>query len=116
MFARAFAGLNLTPLERAILKFLEMGVIAGVVALAPIFAQLANQQTPDWATFLRLAGATFATAFLGAIWKYLKAQGDPPLPPPQVTIQQTPAGLTVSAAPQPAPTAPSTAPAAASAL
>lgn len=117
MFRRAFAGLNLTPFERAIMKLLQLLLIAAVIAALPIVSAALNQQNPDWNNVIHTAIAAVSMAVAGAFWKWFSAHLDTPLPAPQVDIQQTPAGLTVTAAaPQPAPTAPSTVPAGVSAL
>lgn len=83
---RAYANLNLTPLERAALRLLEgivaSAFIAGVVAVVPLLAG----STVDWANVGRVFASAAVTALLLAITKYVRAWGDPPLPGPALPI------------------------------
>lgn len=107
MFARNSAGLNLSPAERAFLKLLKT-VLFGAAALVavnlgPISLWVHSLGLPP---SVADAAMVLLTAIIASYDKYSSAKGDAPLPPKQVQIQQTPAGLTVSAeAPQPAPSA-----------
>lgn len=82
MFARASAGLNLTPMERAALRMLEglaaTAVVAGITAAAPLLAG----GSVDWANVGHVALAAGITAALLAILKYAKAFGDAPITEP----------------------------------
>jgi hypothetical protein len=124
MFKRAFAGLPLTPAQRSLLKLIKavaFAVLAFILGGQGLSALNAIQQ--PGANAGKILHDTLLTPVLMIVLltveKYFTAQGDDkyvPLLAQAADIQQTPAGLTVTAAPQPAPTAPSTAPAAASAL
>ncbi len=83
MFARAAANANLTPMERAVLRFLSVMVYGALLSAAQAALPLLNQ--PDltvvpWGSVLH----TFLSAFLLAmglgVTKYASAQADPPLP------------------------------------
>lgn len=129
VFQKSSAGLSLTPSERAFLKLLENFAIAALVSSWPVIQGLLAQQNINWQAALRTALAAFAVAFLSAVWKYLKAQGDSPLLDAAApTIQdvldavaswggipnevKTGVDASVSDAPAPVPTAdPATAPA-----
>lgn len=82
LFQRAWAGLNLSPAERAWLKLIEGFILAGIVAALPAVAELLSAGTVDWATVGRTALGTFAVAVLMAAVKYCKAHGDSPLAEP----------------------------------
>lgn len=81
LFARASAGLTLTPWERAVLRFLEglaaSALMAGVTAIAPYMAG----QAIDWRKVLSVFVTAAFMAVLLALKKYAKAFGDAPLPP-----------------------------------
>ena len=80
LFTKARAGLNLTPAERAQLKFVEALAVAGVVAALPVLADaLSTHGAIVWADVLHTGLATGAVAVILALVKYLKAQGDSPL-------------------------------------
>jgi hypothetical protein len=85
IFMRSRLYANLTPGERAFLRFLAVlaggAFLAGVQAAAPLLTTLDPTAVP-WAS----VGHTFLAAFALAVWlgigKYRAAQGDPPLPEP----------------------------------
>jgi|SRR5579885_371357 len=80
LFARALAGDNLTPFERAALKLLEGLACAAAVAVLPIIADaLSSHDAVDWTAIARTALAAAAVAVLLAFVKYCKAHGDDPL-------------------------------------
>lgn len=81
MLARARAGLNLTPGERALLRLGELCVIAGLVSALPIVAEALAQQPINWTLTLQTAISAFGVAALGCLVKWLKAQADAPLAP-----------------------------------
>jgi hypothetical protein len=85
IFMRSRLYANLTPGERAFLRFVAVlaggAFLAGVQAAAPLLTTLDPTSVP-WAS----VGHTFLAAFALAVWlgigKYRAAQGDPPLPEP----------------------------------
>lgn len=85
VFSRSRLYANLTPGERAFLRFVAVlaggAFLSGVQAAAPLLTTLDPTQVP-WAS----VGHTFLAAFALAVWlgigKYRSAQGDPPLPTP----------------------------------
>ena len=79
LFGRARAGMALTPAERAVLKLIEGVVLAGIVAAAPVVAQALAGQHPDVLNALHVGLSAFCVAALGAILKYVRAFGDPPI-------------------------------------
>ena len=103
IFTRSRLYANLTPGERAFLRFVAVlaggAFLAGVQAAAPLLTTLDPTSVP-WAS----VGHTFLAAALLAVWlgigKYRAAQGDPPLP------NAAPPSVPASAAPSAAPSAP----------
>jgi len=79
IFAKANAGASLTPIQRAILRFIEGAVVATVVSMLPALSAALSSQTPDWIAVGRTALATFAVVLLLALSKWAKAHGDAPL-------------------------------------
>jgi hypothetical protein len=79
LFGKARAQLPLTPWERTILKLLQSLLIAVLIALAPVVANLLGQDSIVWANAFRVLAATASMAILNALWKYFQAQGDSPL-------------------------------------
>lgn len=85
LFTRSRLYANLSPGERAVLRFIAVlaggAFLSGVQAAAPLLSTLDPTQVP-WAS----VGHTFLAAFALAVWlgigKYRSAQGDPPLPSP----------------------------------
>lgn len=83
IFTRSRLYANLTPGERAFLRFVAVlaggAFLAGVQAAAPLLTTLDPTSVP-WAS----VGHTFLASALLAVWlgigKYRAAQGDPPLP------------------------------------
>lgn len=82
MFGRAAQNQNLAPLERAVLRFLQTVVIAGLLSGVQAVMPLLNGGDPN-AVNWSAVGHTFLVAFLVALGsafsKYWTAQGDPPL-------------------------------------
>ena len=112
MFSRSAMYANLTPGERAFLRFLSVllggAFLAGVQAVSPMLTTLDPTAVP-WAS----VGHTFLAAFALAVWlgigKYRSAQGDPPLPvaPPIALTPAAPAAsAAAAAAAAPVPSAP----------
>ena len=79
LFRRSWAGANLTPGERALLKLVKGAALAALVSVVPVVDSLLNGQTPLTQRNLVIAGGAFAVAFLMALSKYYTSQGDPPL-------------------------------------
>jgi hypothetical protein len=80
LFARASAGLALTPGERAFLKVVDGFVFtAGGAAFAAVAQLLSAGGVVDWRKVAAVAGVTFATSLVVAMKKFFTAQGDAPL-------------------------------------
>jgi hypothetical protein len=79
LFGRARAGMALTPAERAVLRLIEGVLLAGMVAAAPVVAHALAGQHPDLVNALHVGLSAFCVAALGAILKYVRAFGDPPI-------------------------------------
>ncbi len=79
IFAKARAGLNLTPAERAFLKLVEGWVIAGALSALVAFVTAVTQPNPNWRVVLAITATAFVTATAFAALKYVKAHADPPL-------------------------------------
>ena len=104
IFTRSRLYANLTPGERAFLRFFAVlaggAFLAGVQAAAPLLTTLDPTSVP-WAS----VGHTFLAAALLAVWlgigKYRAAQGDPPLPEPPAlpASADQPVGPVVSSSP-----------------
>lgn len=119
MFTRSALYANLTPGERAILRFLGVLFSGSFLSAAQAVIPLLNSANPldpasvPWAS----VGHTFLAAFALAVWlgigKYRSAQGDPPLPTPaplpSISPSAPPASTLVVAPPAP-PAAPVTPP------
>ncbi|MEO7001903.1 MAG: hypothetical protein ABI068_08755 [Ktedonobacterales bacterium] len=80
LMQRARAYTTLTPGERALLRLIEGLLATALVAALPMLADALARQSVNWDNVGRAALAAGATAALLALSKYLKAQGDPPLP------------------------------------
>lgn len=82
LFQRAYAGLNLTPGERALLKLVQGFALAGVqslvLAVPSVLALRADAPVISAVGFGAMAGA-FVHGFLAAWAKYASAKGDAPL-------------------------------------
>lgn len=94
MFARASAGLNLTPGERAALKAVQGIIVSALVAGAVAVLPYLTGATVDWATVLHVFAAAVVASLALAVNKYWTAQGDPPLavvPPDAPAAPQPPA-------------------------
>lgn len=81
LFARASAGLNLTPGERALLKLVKGIVLTALAAAFTAACQLlgSNFGKVDAKTVAEVAGVTFGVAVCNALEKWASAQGDEPL-------------------------------------
>lgn len=106
LFSRANLNANLTPTERAILRFLGSllwgALIAGAQAVLPLFSSpTLDLASIQWGSVLHTFLVTAVMAFALGVSKYHTAQGDPALP------------ATSSTTPAPAAAAPVAAPAAA---
>lgn len=81
---RARNFVNLSPGERAILRFAEVliagAILAGVQAVLPLLANQ-NLGAINWQSVLHTFLAAFLLALYLGVSKYLKSFGDPPLPP-----------------------------------
>lgn len=112
LFARARAGLALSPAERAFLKLIQSAIIAALVSILPAVASALASGTVDWTAVGATAIATFSTAIAHAILKFFTAQADgTPAPPANVTggvaiLASTPAAAQPSPAPATAAAAP----------
>lgn len=91
IFARAFAGQNLTPAERAFLKWIEAVFCAGLVAALPIVAEAMAHRPVAWGDVLTSALYAFFTAVVLAVLKYAKSHMDQPLPTDPPVATGTPA-------------------------
>jgi hypothetical protein len=107
LFGRAAAYLNLSPAERATLRLLEgltlSAGIAGVQAAMPLLNAGVDPSAIPWPAVLHTFIATAMGAFGSAGVKYLKAQGDPALPPFSAGSSSSVAAPVPSTAPAPAP-------------
>lgn len=99
LFSRAFAGLNLSPFERAVLRFLQGLAAAALVAALPIVANALSARSPDWHTIAQEALAAAGTAVLLALHKYVTAQSDTPLETSASITEAGVAAVQSSAAP-----------------
>ena len=85
MFARAASYANLSPFERAVLRFLGglfwSAFVAGLQAVMPLLSAGDVTAIP-WASVLHTFIAAVTVALMLGISKYHTAQGDPPLIPP----------------------------------
>ncbi|HZC07765.1 MAG TPA: hypothetical protein VE338_19160 [Ktedonobacterales bacterium] len=86
MFTRSALYANLTPGERAFLRFLGVLFSGSFLSAAQAVIPLLNAANPldpasvPWASVGHTFLATFALAVWLGIGKYRSAQGDPPLP------------------------------------
>lgn len=80
LFQRAYAGLNLTPGERAALKLWKGFLLTAVAAgLAAGVQALSASGAIDWRKVAAVAAVAFGTSLAFAFEKYFTAQGDAPL-------------------------------------
>lgn len=82
IFQKAFAGVNLTPGERALLKLLQGFATAGVVSLLLAVPAVLSAKAGDPAITTASVGVmvgAFVHGFLAAWQKYVSAKGDAPL-------------------------------------
>lgn len=80
LLQRAWMYANLTPGERAILRFAETLLVGAVLAgVQAIFPLLSSQSLAaiNWSSVLHTFVATFVVALYLGVSKYLKAHGDP---------------------------------------
>jgi hypothetical protein len=82
LFARNAAKLTLTPLERAVLQFLQGLAISALTAGATAAFPYLSGTTPDLATVARVFAIAAVASLLNSLLHYAKAFGDPPLPGP----------------------------------
>ena len=116
LLARNAAHLNLTPVERAILKVMQGALISVLLAALPAAAQGAvivlnqSQSVPhfQWLPSLAVLAVSLAHTAAAALNKYWTAQGDPaivaafapvarplvPAPAPQPAVPPAPANAT----------------------
>ncbi len=76
LFDKANAGLPLTPIQRAFLRFMEGAIVATVVSAMPAIAAAMASTAPDWGNVSRIFVATFAVVLLLSLSKWAKAHGD----------------------------------------
>ena len=116
VFSRSALYANLTPGERAFLRFLSVllggAFLAGVQAVAPMLSTM-DPTTVPWTSVAHTFLAAFALAVWLGIGKYRSAQGDPPLPSP-TPLPSSPSLSAPSSSPS-LPPVPSSAPSAPSA-
>lgn len=86
IFARAKAGLNLTPGERAALKAREGIVIAAALAGLTAVVPYLTSGTVNWQTVAKVFAVAAVPAFAYALNKYWTAQGDTALPEPAAPV------------------------------
>lgn len=95
IFAKASAGLPLTPAQRAFLRLLEGFFMTGFVVAVQTFALYSSEGYVDWANVAHTALIAGAVAFLLAVAKYYKSHGDVLVS----TLASTAAGALESATP-----------------
>lgn len=87
IFARAGAYLNLSPGERALLRFGEglavSAGISGLQAVMPLLSSGMSTAAIPWGSVAHTFAATVLGALGAAVVKFFKAQGDPQLGPPK---------------------------------
>ncbi len=81
MFYRSFLGKNLTPAERAIVRFVEGMIGVAALAAGTAIVQVVATSQVDVATLIKVALSAAFIAAWQAILKYLRAQLDVPLAP-----------------------------------
>lgn len=81
LLQRAHLYANLTPGERALLRFGETLLVGAVLAGLQAVLKVLATQTVDWQSVLHTFLAAFVVALYIGVSKYLKAHGDPLLPP-----------------------------------
>lgn len=93
LIARAFAGLPLAPIERAVLRLAEGLGATALIAAAPIVAQaLANPTHISYGPTAQAAIGAASTAVLLAVLKFVSAKGDA-APAPTAAPIAAPASL-----------------------
>ncbi len=102
LFARAYQGLNLTPIERAFLKFIKGTGYSAVVAAFVAVSQSvgAHGAAVNWLWVILTGGGSMAGTLLVAGEKYWSAKGDQPLANLAGTLAQD-VQQPVAAAPDP---------------
>ncbi len=81
ILARARAGQDLTPAERAFIKQLQGTVISILVTAATAAFPYLSGQTIDWSNVLHVFLASLSTSIFFTLSKYFTAQGDAPQNP-----------------------------------
>lgn len=79
VFQRNFLGLNLTPGQRAFIKFAKGAAVTALAAGLAAGAQFLLLPTVNWHAVFLFGGGTVAASFAFALDKYWTAQGDAPL-------------------------------------
>lgn len=83
VFRRASMQLNLSPAERAVLRFVELIVVAacvaGLQAISPLLAGVDLAYIP-WQRILHTFLAAASAAAIASVLKYFKSWRDAPLP------------------------------------
>lgn len=83
IFQAAASGANLSPMARAVLRFVEGLVVAALVVVLPVLGQLLatqlNAGAINWTQVGTVALSGFVFALLMALSKWAKAHGDAPL-------------------------------------
>src|SRR5260221_1811497 len=82
IFAKARAGLNLTPADRAFLKLVAGWVIAGALSALVAFVTAVTQPNPNWRVVLAITATAVVTAPAFAALNCVNAHLDPPLAAP----------------------------------
>lgn len=108
LFNAAWKQANLSPTSRALIRLVELCVIAGLVTAVPPALTAMNHQDVNFGNVLATAASTFMMAFIAAFLKYVKAQNDLPLTPDTITVQNTTTQPSLRAAPKPKPQGSST--------
>lgn len=109
VFRRASMQLNLSPFERAALRFIELiavaAAVAGLQAVSPLLAGVDLAYIPwDRIAHTFLAAAT--AAIIASVLKYFRSWGDAPLPGSPGSPVGMPLSTPPSSAPAAAPAAP----------
>lgn len=78
LIQRANSGKNLSPAERAVLRFVKMLAIVFALAAWPILQNAMQNGTlhGQWQDVLRNAGIAGASAVIASLWKYVSARAD----------------------------------------
>lgn len=105
IFSRASVYANLSPAERALLRFLGVlltgALLAGAQAVMPLLASAnpLNLSSVPWASVIHTFLTAAVIAVASGISKYHAAQGDPPLPAPSSPVPSSPIAALISTEP-----------------